>query len=279
MTTRPPAVAGAFYPSDPTALGRLVDRLLGSVDVEAGTGAGVGAGVSDDGRPAAAYVAPHAGYRYSGPVAAEVYARLGRHAPRVRRVVLIGPAHRVPLDGCAVSGADRWRTPLGEVTVDVAGARALADEGLVTIDDEPHALEHSLEVQVPFLQRVLDPAVSILPVCVGRESPDRVAAVISTALGAGGDAGTVIICSTDLSHYQPDAQARAQDRRTAAAIADLAPERIGVRDACGVFALRGLLRWAQEGARVVQLALATSADTAGDPARVVGYPAFALYSS
>lgn len=265
MTTRQPAVAGTFYPRDPTTLGQLVDRLLAAV------------AVPDDDRLAAAYVVPHAGYRYSGPVAAAVYARLRRHAPGVRAVVLLGPAHRVPLDGCAVSGASRWCTPLGEVPIDVAGARTLAGRGLASIDDEPHVLEHSIEVQLPFLQRVLDPAVPVLPVCVGRHPQEDVAAAIAAVSAT---AGTVVVCSTDLSHYLPDAQARAQDRRTAAAIVELAPERIGVRDACGVFALRGLLRWAaSRDSQVTELALATSADTIGDPARVVGYPAFAIQQS
>jgi AmmeMemoRadiSam system protein B len=266
MTTRLPAVAGAFYPADPTELSALVDRLLDAVDVPA------------DDELAAAYVVPHAGYRYSGPTAAHVYARLRRHADRVRRVVLIGPAHRVPLVGAAVSAVERWRTPLGDVAVDSPAARTLADTGRATVNEAPHAAEHSLEVQLPFLQSVL-PEVRILPVCIGLSEVDEVRAVIDSAVGVAGvpSGGTVVLCSTDLSHYLPDAQARAQDARTAQAILDLDPSRIGNRDACGSFALRGLLGWADRlGLAARLLDLSTSADTAGGPERVVGYPAFSL---
>ena len=256
-----------FYPGQASTLAGLVDHLVGAVPVP------------DDDRLAVAYVVPHAGFRYSGPVAATVYARLRRHAAAVRRVVLIGPAHREALTGCAVTGAAIWRTPLGAVAVDTAGAAALpgaVQPGLATVDDGPHEREHSLEVQIPFLQRVLDPDVVILPVCVGGSTPELIAEVL-TALGCGAP-GTVVLCSTDLSHYLPDDEARARDRRTAAAVVELSPERIGPRDACGGFALRGLLRWARSESLGIPevLALATSADTGADPGRVVGYPAFAF---
>jgi AmmeMemoRadiSam system protein B len=272
MSIRVPAVAGAFYPAAPAALADLVDRLLDAVDIPA------------DDRLAAAYVVPHAGYRYSGPTAAHVYARLRRHADDLRRIVLIGPSHRVPLAGAAVSAADRWRTPLGEVTVDSAGASALADAGLAVVDETPHAPEHSLEVQVPFLQRALLSVaprdVPILPVCIGRSQVDETRAVIDSAVGVagavGGD-GTVVLCSTDLSHYLPDHEARARDTRTAQAIVALDPDRIGTRDACGSYALRGLLAWADRLGLVTRLLdLSTSADTAGGTDRVVGYAAFSM---
>ncbi|MBO0870411.1 MAG: AmmeMemoRadiSam system protein B [Micromonosporaceae bacterium] len=257
---RPPAVAGRFYPADPAALGALVDRLLAAVPVPAG-------------EPLApAYVVPHAGYRYSGPTAAHVYARLAVRAGQVRRVVLVGPAHYVPVRGCVVPAAPAWRTPLGEVPVDDAGRAAV---GLVA-DDEPFAPEHSLEVQLPFLQRVLPPGVPVLPVLAGVSTVDEVAAVLARLVEVGG-AGTTIVCSTDLSHYLNQPAAQAQDARTAAAITDLAPERIGTRDACGVFALRGMLGWARRtGLRASVLHRCTSADTAGQPERVVGYCACAV---
>jgi len=217
-------------------------------------------------------VVPHAGYRYSGATAAHVYARLRRHAADVERVLLVGPAHRVALTGCAVPTTDRWLTPLGEARVDPL-TRGLAADGHAGADDAPHAPEHSPEVQVPFLQRVV-PGVPIVPVVVGVSTSDDVAVTVAAVAD---EPGTVVLCSTDLSHYQPDAQARAQDERTAQAVQALAPERIGVRDACGVFALRGTLAWARHaGLRPRRLALTTSADTGGDPSRVVGYPAFAL---
>lgn len=252
---RPPAVAGAFYPKDPGALKSTVDTLLDAVDVP------------DDDELAPAYVVPHAGYRYSGATAAHVYARLRRHAVHIGRIVLIGPAHRVRLEGCAVPTTARWRTPLGAVTIDAAAA---ASSGL-TADDAPHAPEHSLEVQLPFLQRAV-PDVPVLPIVVGVSTVDDVATAVASVV-----AGAVLLCSTDLSHYHPDAQARERDERTARAIEALRPDLIGVRDACGVFALRGTVEWARRtGLRARRLALTTSADSGGDATRVVGYPAFSF---
>ena len=258
--TRRPAVAGRFYPRSPATLAATVDRLLDAVEVP-------------DGEPLApAYVVPHAGYVFSGPTAAHVYARLRRHAERVERVVLIGPAHFVPLTGCAVPASQAWATPLGELPV--ADLTAVAAH--VSVDDAPHVPEHSLEVQLPFLQRALGRPVPILPIAVGRTPPEAVAAALAAAVAA----GTVVLCSTDLSHYLDQAAAMDRDARTASAVEALAPDRIGVRDACGVFALRGLLSWARTGAlRPELLCLATSADTAGDPSRVVGYGAFAIHTS
>jgi hypothetical protein len=254
---RPPAVAGAFYPADPAVLASTVDRLLDTVDVPA------------DDELAAAYVVPHAGYRYSGATAAHVYARLRRHAVHIGRIVLVGPAHRVRLEGCAAPAAARWLTPLGPVPISGSvGINGI--DGLVT-DDAPHAPEHSLEVQLPFLQRVV-PGVPVLPIVVGLSTVDTVAAVIEAVVP-----DAVLLCSTDLSHYRPDAEARRQDERTARAVEALRPDLIGVRDACGVFALRGTVEWARRtGLAVRRLALTTSADSGGDPGRVVGYPAFAF---
>jgi AmmeMemoRadiSam system protein B len=255
---RRPAVAGFFYPGEPAALAGSVDAMLAA---------------APPGPRAPAYVVPHAGYAYSGPAAARAYAGLRGKAADVRRIVLLGPSHRVPLAGCAVPAARAWATPLGELPVDVAGARGLFAAGLAALDDAPHAREHSLEVQLPFLQRVLPAPVPILPVAVGEGPPARLAETLAAAVTD----GTVVLCSTDLSHYQPEPVARRQDARTVQAILDLAPERIGPRDACGRYALRGLLHWAaREGLRPRLLQLCTSADTAGDPDRVVGYAAFAL---
>jgi AmmeMemoRadiSam system protein B len=261
QAVRHPVAAGSFYPADPQTLAELVDRLVASVEVPAG-------------EPLSpAYIVPHAGYRFSGPTAAHVYARLRARAGEVSRVVLFGPAHRVPLKGCAVPTTERWLTPLGEMVVDPATHGLVAD-GHVAADDAPHAPEHSLEVQLPFLQRVV-PQASIVPVVVGSSTWDD---IVVTVAAIAGEPGTVTLCSTDLSHYLPEPAAREQDARTAAAIEELAPDRIGVRDACGVFALRGTVAWARHaGLRVRRLALTTSADAPdGDPARVVGYPAFAL---
>lgn len=254
---RPPAVAGTFYPGDPALLASTVDKFVAE------------AAPPPDEPLAAAYVVPHAGYRFSGATAAHVYARLALHADRISRVVLVGPAHFVPLKGCAVPTAQRWSTPLGEIDVDPSAATLGA-----AADDAPHAPEHSLEVQIPFLQRVV-PHATVIPVAVGATPHDDVMAVISAALGP----GTVVLCSTDLSHYLTEEEARRQDARTAQAILGLDPAAIGVRDACGVYALRGTLAWARHGElRAVQLALDTSARTSGDTSRVVGYPAFQFFS-
>jgi AmmeMemoRadiSam system protein B len=278
-------VAGRFYPRDPSTLAATVDRLLDAVEVP-------------DGEPLApAYVVPHAGYVYSGPTAAHVYARLRRHAEQVERVVLLGPAHFVRLDGCAVPASTAWATPLGELPIDEVG------EIPAQVDDAPHAPEHSLEVQLPFLQRALGRPVPILPIAVGTAPTETVAAALTVAAakptaslpsatlasrsGSSAldrsdacDPGTLVLCSTDLSHYLDQAAAVARDTATAAAIGALTPERIGRADACGAFALRGLLTWARTGAlRPELLLLATSADTAGDPFRVVGYGAFGFHLS
>jgi AmmeMemoRadiSam system protein B len=251
--TRQPAVAGAFYPADPSLLRSTVDTLLDAVVVPA------------DDVLARAYVVPHAGYRYSGATAAHVYARLRKHAVHIRRIVLLGPAHRVRLDGVAAPTTRRWATPLGDVTIDLDGAASLPK------DDAPHAPEHSLEVQLPFLQRAV-PGIPVLPFVAGVSTVEEVAdAIIATADGA------IVLCSTDFSHYETDAVARAQDERTARAVEAHRPDRIGVRDACGVFALRGTVEWARRNdLKVRRLALTTSADSGGDADRVVGYPAFAV---
>ena len=257
--SRPPAVAGIFYPADPGTLAATVDALLDAVEVSAADRLGAG------------YVVPHAGYRFSGATAAQVYARLRRHAAEIECVVIIGPAHAVPVKGCAVPTTDRWATPLGELSVDPV-AHGLVVEGHATADDRAHAAEHSLEVQVPFLQRAV-PGVSIVPVVAGVAPTAEIGVAIAAADGP----GTVVLCSTDLSHYLPDEQARAQDEHTARSIEALAADSIGVRDACGAFALRGLLAWARgRGLTARRLALTTSADSGADPARVVGYPAFAF---
>lgn len=259
---RPPAAAGRFYPADPAALATTVDQLLDAVAVPVGE------------RLAAAYVVPHAGYGYSGPTAAQVYARLRVHAAEVSRVVILGPAHHVPLRGCAVPRNRWWSTPLGPVAVDpavdllCAGAHAVAD-------DAPHRPEHSIEVQLPLLQRSVDP-VPVLPVLVGTATTTAVADLIAAAVSAAGP-GTVVLCSTDLSHYLPQEQARRRDRRTVEAMLDVDPDRIARDDACGACPLRGLLAFARRAVlRPRLLDMATSADTGGDRSAVVGYAAVEL---
>ncbi|MCV2489430.1 AmmeMemoRadiSam system protein B [Geodermatophilus sp. YIM 151500] len=264
MSVHPAAVAGTFYPADPAELAALVDDLLAAA------------------RPAArpprpvAVVSPHAGYRWSGAVAAAAHAVLGAWRDGIRRVVLLGPAHVVPLRGMAVPGADAAATPLGPVQVDDDLRTAATAAAAVAVDDRPHTGEHSLETQLPFLQRALGPGVRVLPVLVGDTPPVTVAALLGTLLAL---PGTVAVVSTDLSHFLGRRAARRRDERTAAAVLARDADAIGSGDACGSHPLRGLLRYAADRHLAVeQLRLATAADADGDPRRVVGYGAF-LFSA
>jgi hypothetical protein len=249
---RGPAVAGLFYPAAARELASTVDALLEGADR----------------RPAAelrGLVAPHAGYAYSGPVAASAFAL----APRATRVVLLGPSHFLPLGSMAISGADAWTTPLGEVPV-AADLREAAVEAGAVVDDAPHAGEHALEVELPFLQRACTDGLEILPIAVGRTSPASVARLLETV-----DALAVV--STDLSHYLDRATATRVDAKTARAVVQRQPAAIGDGDACGADSLRGLVEHARrENLEVELLNLRTSADTGGEPGRVVGYGAFAV---
>jgi AmmeMemoRadiSam system protein B len=258
-SVRPPAAAGAFYPARSSRLAAVVDRLLDEATEWSGP------------RPWA-IVVPHAGYPYSGPVAASAYAALRPWAAAISRVVLLGPAHFVPLEGCAVPAVDAWRTPLGDVQMDPGLRESAVAAGCVR-DDWPHAHEHSIEVQLPFLQRVLGTGFRILPIVVGRASPDEVAGVLEAV----GHRADLIVVSTDLSHYEDLASARAHDRRTADAVLAFDVDAIGPWDACGSDALRGGIAFSRAAAmRIRLLDLRTSGDTAGDPERVVGYGAFAI---
>lgn len=226
-----------------------------------------------------ALVVPHAGYVYSGPTAGVGFRLLPATSARVRRILLLGPAHRVPVRGLEVSAADEWASPLGRVCVDADERRRLVEEGarrglrgMVRVADVAHAPEHSLEVQVPFLQRTL-PGVPVLPVLVG----DGDAACLADLLEHWWSDDAVVVASTDLSHYEPLESARRHDARTSAAVQACDPVAIGSRDACGAQALRTLLTLAaRHGASVLELDRRTSADTVGDPSRVVGYAAFAV---
>ncbi len=256
---RPPAVAGRFYPGDPEELARTVDSLL----EQAGPGNGP--------RPKA-LVVPHAGYIYTGPIAATAYARLRENGHRIRRVVLLGPAHRAALDGLALPVATRFATPLGEIPVDATARERLRGLPGVLESDEPHEQEHSLEVQLPFLQTVLT-SFELVPLAVGVAAPLVVATVID-ALWGGEE--TLILVSTDLSHYQSWDVARKADERTAAKIES--GSHVEPHQACGAYPLNGLLRVAKERAlEIERLDLRSSGDTAGPRDRVVGYGSFALH--
>ncbi len=262
MRIRPAAVAGTFYPAAPPALTALVARCLD----EAATPA-EGAPVPE------AVVVPHAGLVYSGPIAASAYRRLAPAAAQITRVVLAGPSHRVAFRGIAATSTDRWETPLGPVAVDRSAVERATTLPTVFTAEEAHAAEHCLEVQLPFLQTVL-PGAAIVPFVVGDATPDEVAALLER-LWDGTD--TVVVISTDLSHYHRYDEARDLDARTASAIVARRPELIAGADACGSRPLRGLLVEAtRRGLAVEQLDLRSSGDTAGDRERVVGYGAFAV---
>lgn len=276
VRVRPPAVAGTFYPGRADALARTLDADL-AVALDAERTAAVGPGGTGGRARPKALIVPHAGYVYSGPIAAIAYARLLPWRDAIRRVVLLGPAHRVPVASMAVSRADAWETPLGAVLVDAdLRARVLALPGVESAD-EPHAPEHSLEVQIPFLQRVLAEGWTLLPIIVGQASHRAVAAVLDEVWG--GDE-TLIVVSSDLSHYNTDRKAKKLDRDTARAITDGRWADVGPYDACGAYPVRGMLLAAEErGLSFEVLDLRNSSDTAGDPSRVVGYGAFLLTES
>jgi len=257
---RPAAVAGAFYPADPQSLTRSIDASLMSCDTLGGV-------------VPKALIVPHAGYIYSGPVAASAYARLRPARAKIHRVVLLGPTHRVAIQGLATSSAEAFRTPLGTVPVDRNAQAEVLDLPQVCIDDRAHAFEHSLEVQLPFLQRVLE-KLCIVPFAVGDATDEEVSEVLERLWG--GDE-TLIVISSDLSHYHDYEAARRLDLATTRAIEALEPEGLGWESACGRIPIRGLLRSARRhGLRVATLDLRSSGDTAGPREEVVGYGAYAF---
>jgi len=258
---RAPAVAGAFYPSASAELQAQLDAMLGSA-------AGALPAMPK------ALIVPHAGYVYSGPVAASAYGPLRRFGDRISRVVLLGPTHRVAVRGLALPRANAFATPLGEIPLDADAVTALRALPQVCTSDEAHALEHSLEVHLPFLQRVL-PRFTLVPLAVGDASTLEVAQALNTIWGG---EETLIVISSDLSHYLPYERARVVDGETTRTILGLAP-RLNHQQACGATPVNGLLRVAGErGLRPQLLDLRNSGDTAGDRSHVVGYAAFAFYS-
>jgi MEMO1 family protein len=257
-TVRPAAAAGRFYPKDPAELRRLVNELLTDVP-------------SSDGPVPKALIAPHAGYLYSGPIAASAYARLQPAREIVRRIVLIGPAHFVPLHGLAASSAEAFATPLGLVPVDAEAIGSLAGLPQVAVLEIAHAQEHSLEVHLPFLQTVLADF-KLVPLVVGEAAAEQVREVLE-ALWDGPE--TCFVISSDLSHYLDSDEARQMDRLTADAIEGLQPEDIGDDQACGRIPIRGLLQAARgHGLRARTVDLRNSGDTSGPRHQVVGYGSF-----
>jgi MEMO1 family protein len=257
-TTRPPAVAGLFYPGDADRLRRQVLDLLAEVSA------------SPNVRPKA-LIAPHAGYVYSGRVAAAAFATLRDSAQAVTRVVLIGPAHYVEARGVAAPTVDAFETPLGHVPMDIEALSKIDDLELVIRTDAPHASEHALEVELPFLQTVLV-SFQLVPVVVGDATPQDVAHVLRQLWGG---PETLIVVSSDLSHYHNYETARRRDLATAAAIERGDWASLGPTQACGCLPLAGLLVEAERrGLRARRLSLCNSGDTAGSRDRVVGYGAW-----
>ena len=255
---RPPAVAGMFYPADAGRLARVVQRFLSKahpVDLTP-----------------KAIIVPHAGYMYSGAIAAMAYATLIPLADRIRRVVLLGPSHRVALRGLALPGVDGFNTPLGSVMLDKTTANAIAALPQVSVSTQVHAQEHSLEVQLPFLQSVLTDF-TLLPLAVGMASSDEVAEVLEAVWG--GDE-TLIVISSDLSHYLPYATAQHVDLETVQAILNL-QQPIPHDRACGGTPISGLILAAKRHHLMPHLLdLRNSGDTAGTHDHVVGYASFAF---
>jgi hypothetical protein len=261
MNVRPAAVAGSFYPGDPGSLAAQVKGHLAATAPQPRA------------RPPKAIIAPHAGYIYSGPIAAAAYALLGACRGVVKRVVLAGPAHRVYVEGAAVSTANGFDTPFGTVPVDREVVARLLELPFVEASDAAHALEHSLEVHLPFLQSVLG-AFSLVPIVVGGAAPEQMAELFEVAWG--GDE-TLVVVSSDLSHYLPYDAARKRDRGTVDSILAL-DARIDPEEACGAMPINGLLTLARRRSMAIELLdLRNSGDTAGDRDRVVGYASFAVY--
>jgi len=257
-TIRQPAVAGLFYPGTATELAHDVRAMLAAAHP---------AGVKPK-----ALIAPHAGYIYSGTIAASAYAALKHIAPHIRRVVLLGPTHRVAVHGLALPGAETFATPLGDIPLDIEAAQAIAHLPQVGINPQAHAQEHALEVQLPFLQTVLGDF-KLLPLAVGMATPEEVAEVLELLWGG---EETLIVISSDLSHYLPYQQAQAVDSATAEAVLHL-QQPLSHEQACGGTPISGLILAARKHHLVPHLLdLRNSGDTAGSRNGVVGYAAFAF---
>lgn len=268
---RPPAVAGSFYPGSERALRTMVRELLASAHDGTAAGGSATRG-APDGPAAKAIVAPHAGYVYSGSTAALAYAPLAPRRDAVRRVVLLGPCHRVAVRGLALPGCDAFETPLGTVPVDADGVAAIAGLPQVTTSPEAHEWEHSLEVHLPFLQEVLG-EFTLVPLAVGRATPDEVAEVVD-ALWGGPE--TLVVASSDLSHYLSYAQARAVDEVTIEQVL-AGTDPLNHEQACGATPVNGVnVAARRRGLAPRLLGACNSGDTAGDKKRVVGYASFAF---
>jgi len=260
--SRPPAVADQFYPAEATQLAALLKEMMDAAKPSVNY-------------PVKAIIVPHAGYVYSGPVAASAYQAIKHRAHEVTRVVLMGPSHRVGFHGIATTSVTEYSMPFGAIKIDRAAVNMIATLPQVQQLDEAHKLEHSLEVQLPFLQSVLD-SFTLVPLVVGECTANQVAEVLEMLWGG---EETLIVISSDLSHYHSYDTAREMDRRTSDAILGLSPDQIHYADACGRNPVNGLLLAAKHHQLKPNLIdLRNAGDTAGTRDRVVGYGAY-LFSS
>lgn len=258
---REPAVAGTFYPDNADDLANTVQQYLANASPQPGP-------------VPKAIIAPHAGYIYSGQVAASAYIQLIPAKFTINRVILLGPSHRVPLHGLAVSSATHFATPLGLIPVDTQSVSQICHLPQVTINDEAHAAEHSLEVHLPFLQQVLD-EFCLVPLVVGQCSPQEVNQVIAELWGG---PETLVVISSDLSHYHEYSIAKQMDQKTSEAIERLDYQNIRYENACGRDPVNGLLHFAKQiGLQAKAIDVRNSGDTAGTHDQVVGYGAYLLH--
>ena len=261
LSIRPPAVAGSFYPQNASQLNEMLEDYLTNSAVNI--------------TPPKAIIAPHAGYIYSGQIAANVYRNIEKLKTQISRVVLLGPAHRVYVKGIALPSNTHFATPLGNVPIDTNALEELEHHSYVQFLDEAHEQEHSLEVQLPFLQKVLNDF-TLIPLLVGNADPEQVATILKELWG--GDE-TLIVISSDLSHFLDYETACETDSNTTRLIENFDYENIASDQACGCMPMRGLLKFANEKNMSIQtLDLRNSGDTAGTKDRVVGYGAYALFN-
>ena len=269
---RQTAVAGTFYPDDAQELSRQIDQFLAEAESthHQATQTSVPIHIPK------AMIVPHAGYMYSGSIAASAYASQIPTHNIINRVILLGPSHRVAFSGLASCSATHYNTPLGSIPLDRNTLDKLARLPQVNENDEAHLYEHSLEVQLPFLQKILDDFV-LVPLVVGDALPNQVAEVLDSVWG---DEHTLIVISSDLSHYHDYATAQQMDRKTSDAIEHLNPDAIHYDDACGRNPMKGLLLMAKlKNMRVETIDLRNSGDTAGSHDQVVGYGAYLFYDN
>jgi len=254
-------VAGLFYPEDPSLLKFQLSRLFESAAKDE----------SVKGYRPKAIIAPHAGYIYSGEIAAHAYSSILSRADEIKRVVVLGPSHQIAFNGAACPSSKQFATPLGVIDLDLAEIQRLQAQDLIAINDAAHVREHSIEVQLPFLQLILG-KFSLLPIVVGQSEPLLIAAILEPYWR---DEQTLIVISSDLSHYLEYYDAKNADRDTSASIEACRWQDIGPHQACGCYPIRGLLHLAkEENCKVTCIDLRNSGDTAGDKSRVVGYGAY-----